>query len=146
MKEQPTQSVMSEEEKLAQLNYQFDNLTDEIEIVHGVITGELFRSGVDGERKVLERITKLKGVPEKDAAYFRLAQLVCEEEGNVDVASGLADRIIDQNERARCLVHLASFILQKRGELQLADRLFQKIGEDGKGYGEYYMKLRKDFE
>lgn len=115
--------------------------------VHSIETGDLFKSGDEGQEEVLERIEKIENDAIKNDGYFRIAEMFYENNGDMQSALETVREINNEQERARCLVRLAVAILKKEGNLEEADQIAEEAGSlDEQGeYSAYYEKERQDY-
>jgi hypothetical protein len=125
-----------------ELSAQFDKLDDQL-VANSILTKDLFISGKEGEEAVIERISKLKENYSKNDAFFRVAKLYYENNNDINTALKLVDKISNQEEQSRCLVHLANEVLVREKNIELADEIISRIKEDGKGLKKYYEKERQ---
>ena len=81
-------------------------------------------------RDAFREIVRLKGDRE-DEAYYWLARMAAEE-GNLDLAEGLADRSLEDNphEFTDDALYLSAWIKEGRGEYQAASELYRLLIED----------------
>lgn len=122
----------------------FDKL-DKSNIAHNIATFDLFKSGKKGEEKVLQKINELENGYQKDNLLFRIVKLYYENNNDIQTALKMADEIQNQDEKTRCLVHLANAVINNEGNLKLADEIIGKVKEDNNGYLEYYEKEKQNF-
>jgi hypothetical protein len=127
-----------------ELAKKFDSL-DKSGIANSTVTSELFKSGKEGEEKVIKKIGEIKETVFKDTALFRISKLYYEQKKDIQTALQKANEIQDQNEKARCLVHLANVVITSEGNLELADEIIGKITEDKEEYAKHYEKVRKEY-
>lgn len=137
---QPKESL----DKTLELTEIFNNL-NESGIAHSITTGELFKSGVEGKETVVQKIKGMNSGHSKDSALFRIAKLYYENDSNIGIALQIADEIQNQDEKTRCLVHLANALITIEGNLDSADSVIEKITVDNKGYEKDYKRVRKEY-
>lgn len=130
-----------------ELSSKFKGLDDD-KVAHGVITGELFYSGADGENEVNQRIEEIAVEAVKNDAKFRIAKLYYESKHDINSALKKVEEISNPAEQARCLVQLAIAVLQSDGNEALADKIITKIKEGSldevqQGYLKFYHEERK---
>lgn len=123
----------------SELNSKFDNL-EESEIANSKITGALFKSGKEGEEKVVTTIEKMNDSALKDNALFRIAKMYYENNNDINTALQKVNEIQNQDEKTRCMVHLANAVVARDGNRDLADKIIGQITEDKQGYVKYYKK------
>ena len=63
-----------------------------------------------------------------------------ENNNDINIALQKANEIQNQNEKTRCLVHLANAVIANEGNSELADKIMEQITEDKQGYAKYYKK------
>lgn len=100
-----------------------------------------------GRQNNIEKLFKLsvqegQSVSQEKDELFQRAKMQYEVENDLARALATTEEIKDENERNRCLVHLAISILRKESDLTKADGIMQGIKDDKYGYGEYYEKKR----
>lgn len=110
-----------------------------LDFIHSITTKELFEADEEGKRDVETRADLL---PEslRDAAYFRIAKLCYENEGNLPKALLFSEKISNPDEYTRCLVHVANAVLDHEMDVAKAESIIQKVKKDSKGYLSYFEK------
>jgi predicted S18 family serine protease len=131
-------------ETTSELTEKFDKL-DESGIANSTVTSELFKSGKEGEEKVIKKIGEIKETVFKDTALFRIAKLYYEQKKDIQTALQKANEIQNQNEKVRCLVHLANAVIASEGNFELADKIIGQITEDKEEYTKYYEKVKSEY-
>ncbi len=134
-KHESGQEAAQIEEKLRQ----FGEMEDD-QVANSVITGEIFKSGKEGETEVIQRIDKIGNQAVKDSAWFRLAKIYYDDLNHINAALEMADRISGNDERTRCLVQLAIEALKTEHNLDLVDDIIGKAKMDNQGYLKYFEK------
>ena len=102
-------------------------------------------------QKNIEKLLKLnvqegQRVSQEKDSLFQQAKKFYEVENDLNRALALAEKITDENERARCLVQLAIAILQNERDGVKADDVVKRIGEDKFGYKVYYEREKARFQ
>jgi hypothetical protein len=92
--------VENKPKNMAELKKEFESL-DEIGVAHSIITGELLKSGEEGEKIVAEKINSIKNTDIKNDALFRLANFFYENNGDADAALKTVAEINNEDEKSR---------------------------------------------
>jgi len=76
---------------------------------------------------------------------FSFTKKQYEEAGDLDGTLLAAEKIKDQNERNRCLSHIAIAVLRKEKDAVRADSVAARIRDDTLGYREYYEREKRNY-
>ena len=136
-------NIVEPEKNFDELKRSFGSLDDK-SVTHGLLTEKVFLYSIEGEDLVNIRIDQINTSHLKDAALFRIAKIYFEQKKDVENALKKANEITNNEERIRCLVHLAVSVLKTENDISLADSIIERINteNDKQNYLKYYKEIR----